>query len=398
MVLSVYVGHRLDGFATTYSIALLAGSTMLNSVNGSNSNIPLGEFAQVTLTYTTGSTVIPGDLSIWLTSTASQTDFDNVTLTSGTAIYYYVEDLLGTSRVMTTSSGVVCYDADFYPFGGERSYTDTCPQNYKFQGKERDTETGNDDFGARYYSNRFGRWLSADWSAVPAPVPYANLTNPQTLNLYAMVADDPESFADLDGHFASYTQAPGNWSIDSMIGGSDPSLVTEDQERQLLSEEFGLSAEHISLNVTANVTEPQVHLPQSDQRPPANSRTDVVLRGRDYIPTPQRGTSFIWQMDWYVDICSSSSCNLSDKYKGTTVTLVESQNGGPWKPTGDPTKGGAHDQITPEPKTFNQHWFVDGKQVQLVVGRDSKGNLIKTWEVHVAIEKSGDRPVYSPVP
>ena len=50
----------------------------------------------------------------------------------------------------------------------------------KFEGKERDTETGNDDFGARYYSNRFGRWLSADWSNVPVPVPYANLTNPQT--------------------------------------------------------------------------------------------------------------------------------------------------------------------------------------------------------------------------
>ncbi|HKV03493.1 MAG TPA: hypothetical protein VJO53_00140 [Candidatus Acidoferrales bacterium] len=45
-----------------------------------------------------------------------------------------------------------------------------------------------------------GRWLSADWSAVPAPVPYANLTNPQTLNLYAMVSDNPETFADLDGH------------------------------------------------------------------------------------------------------------------------------------------------------------------------------------------------------
>jgi len=70
----------------------------------------------------------------------------------------------------------------------------------KFEGKERDTETGNDDFGARYYSNRFGRWLSADWSSVPVPVPYANLSNPQTLNLYAMVSDDPESSADLDGH------------------------------------------------------------------------------------------------------------------------------------------------------------------------------------------------------
>ena len=126
---------------------------------------------------------------------------------------YYVEDLLGTSRVLTTNAGVVCYDADFYPFGVERApYTNTCSQNnYKFEGKERDTETLNDDFGARYYSNRFGRWLSADWSAIPAPIPYANLTNPQTLNLYVMVSDDPESFADLDGHTgAGYASNP-NW-------------------------------------------------------------------------------------------------------------------------------------------------------------------------------------------
>ena len=51
------MGHRLDGYATSYSISLLAGSTVLNTVNGSNSSIPLGQFARVTLTYTTGSTV-----------------------------------------------------------------------------------------------------------------------------------------------------------------------------------------------------------------------------------------------------------------------------------------------------------------------------------------------------
>jgi len=123
---------------------------------------------------------------------------------------YYVEDFLGSSRVVTNSTGVVCYDADFTPFGGDRPYTDNCPaqNNYKFEGKERDTETGNDDFVARYYSWRFGRWLSADWSAVPVAVPYANLTNPQTLNLYAMVADDPESFADLDGHAPQAQPSP----------------------------------------------------------------------------------------------------------------------------------------------------------------------------------------------
>ncbi len=120
---------------------------------------------------------------------------------STNAIYYYAQDMLGTSRQIYTSVGAVCYDADFYPFGGERAYTNTCAPNYKFEGKERDTETNNDDFGARYYSSPFGRWTSPDWSSVPMPVPYANLTNPQTLNLYAMVRDNPETFADLDGHF-----------------------------------------------------------------------------------------------------------------------------------------------------------------------------------------------------
>jgi RHS repeat-associated protein len=116
-------------------------------------------------------------------------------------IFYYADDMLGSSRtILQNGQPSVCYDADFYPFGGERDVVNTCSQNYKFEGNERDTETNNDDFGARYYSSRFGRWLSADWSSVPAPVPYANLTNPQTLNLYAMVSDDPESFADLDGH------------------------------------------------------------------------------------------------------------------------------------------------------------------------------------------------------
>jgi RHS repeat-associated protein len=121
-------------------------------------------------------------------------------VSSGT-IDYYEEDMLGSSRTIVQAGQTsVCFDADFLPFGYEKDVTTTCSQNYKFEGKERDTETSNDDFGARYYTFRLGRWLSADWSSVPAPVPYANLSNPQTLNLYAMVSDNPESFADLDGH------------------------------------------------------------------------------------------------------------------------------------------------------------------------------------------------------
>jgi RHS repeat-associated protein len=67
-------------------------------------------------------------------------------------------------------------------------------------GKERDAETGLDYFGARYMSSAQGRFTSPDWSATPQAVPYADLTDPQTLNLYAYVRNNPLSRRDLDGH------------------------------------------------------------------------------------------------------------------------------------------------------------------------------------------------------
>ena len=41
-------------------------------------------------------------------------------------VYYYYADLLRSSRAITTAVGVLCYDADFYPFGGELAFTNTC--------------------------------------------------------------------------------------------------------------------------------------------------------------------------------------------------------------------------------------------------------------------------------
>jgi RHS repeat-associated protein len=67
-------------------------------------------------------------------------------------------------------------------------------------GKERDTESGNDYFGARYYNSATGRFLSPDWSAKEEPVPYAKLDNPQSLNLYSYVLNNPLSHVDPDGH------------------------------------------------------------------------------------------------------------------------------------------------------------------------------------------------------
>ena len=51
-----------------------------------------------------------------------------------------------------------------------------------------------------------GRFMSPDWSAKPEAVPYSSLGNPQSLNLYAYVNNNPLSKTDPDGHLMSLQQ------------------------------------------------------------------------------------------------------------------------------------------------------------------------------------------------
>ena len=104
-------------------------------------------------------------------------------------VYYYFGDHLGTARLITNASGTVCYDADFTPFGYEMAYTTTCAQNYKFAGMERDGETGNDHTWFRNYEQNLGRWMSPDLLG-------GDVTNPQSLNRYAYVLNNPTTLTD----------------------------------------------------------------------------------------------------------------------------------------------------------------------------------------------------------
>jgi RHS repeat-associated protein len=74
-----------------------------------------------------------------------------------------------------------------------------------FTGKERDSESGLDYFGARYYASNMGRFMSPDWAAKPEPVPYSKLDDPQSLNLYTYGLNNPLSYVDDDGHFSRDT-------------------------------------------------------------------------------------------------------------------------------------------------------------------------------------------------
>jgi RHS repeat-associated protein len=91
-----------------------------------------------------------------------------------------------------TRGSVYAYDAVAYMY--------VCsPQQalfaYKFTGKERDSESGLDNFGARYDSSSLGRFMSPD----PVMVSWRRMVNPQVWNAYSYAGNNPLRYVDPTG-------------------------------------------------------------------------------------------------------------------------------------------------------------------------------------------------------
>ncbi|HKS82506.1 MAG TPA: RHS repeat-associated core domain-containing protein, partial [Candidatus Acidoferrales bacterium] len=145
----------------------------------------------------TGETIAESDLTGSTTNSAYVEyiffDGERIASRNGSsgAVNYYYTDQLGSIVTITDGNGTPCYEATFTPYGQEMptSLSWTCSTNYKFTGYERDSETGLDYAFARYYSPRLGRFMSADPLA-------GDVTNPQSLNRYAYVENNPETYID----------------------------------------------------------------------------------------------------------------------------------------------------------------------------------------------------------
>jgi len=108
-------------------------------------------------------------------------------------LHFYFDDALGTRRAQTDYAGVLEKTCVSLPYGD----AETCPPSpteHLFTGKERDAESGNDYFGARYYASSMGRWMSPD-----RPFADQHLDNPQSWNLYAYAENNPLYFVDPNG-------------------------------------------------------------------------------------------------------------------------------------------------------------------------------------------------------
>ena len=117
-------------------------------------------------------------------------------------VEYYHLDGIGNVRAVTNQAGQVTERHDYLPFG-EECTVGVCAGNpqvgagqaKKFTGKERDTETSLDYFGARYYGNTLGRFTSVD----PVLNVKATLPDPQRWNVYSYVSNRPLLLVDPDG-------------------------------------------------------------------------------------------------------------------------------------------------------------------------------------------------------
>ena len=150
-------------------------------------------------------------------------------------VYYLHADHLGSTSLTTCGStncngipnGNVVAQQRYLPYGAERWHSGTLPTDYRFTGQREEATLGSlYDYGARFYSPYLNRWLQPD-SIVPQP------GNPQSLNRYAYVRNNPLRYTDPTGHRecedADCLQIPSehpstrkdlvNWYKDRFSGG-----------------------------------------------------------------------------------------------------------------------------------------------------------------------------------
>ena len=133
--------------------------------------------------------------------------------------YFVHTDWLGNERRRTKVDRTQYSSWTSLPFGEGSSTPDPSPLHST--GKERDSETGLDYFGARHYASTMGRFMTPDLDDLsddPGPAPYADFRDPQTLNLYSYVRNNPLNRIDPDGHKlvctnSSSSNAKGNITV-----------------------------------------------------------------------------------------------------------------------------------------------------------------------------------------
>jgi len=145
--------------------------------------------------------------------------------TPTSTILAFFDDHLGSTRkleeISSTGSVTLGYDADYYPFGRAHSFLDSYDPGFKFTGKERDSESNLDNFGARYFGSSMGRFMSPDPDNAGA-----DPTGPQSWNMYSYVSNNPLNAVDPTGLDCVYLNSAGD-AVDHVLTGGNPDCTSD---------------------------------------------------------------------------------------------------------------------------------------------------------------------------
>lgn len=133
------------------------------------------------------------------------------------AVSYLFGDHLGSTSVTANASGTRTAELWYKPWGESRGTPfGATPTTYCFTGQREDASVGLYFYGARYYDSTLGRFIQAD-TLVPSP------GNPQSLNRYAYVLNNPLKYVDSTGHIAILPIMVGGFA-GGVIGGATYAL------------------------------------------------------------------------------------------------------------------------------------------------------------------------------
>ena len=107
-----------------------------------------------------------------------------------------------SATVIATSSGSKIAELRYHPWGGTRFSSGTTPTARRYTGQIEDAAIGLYFYNARYYDPALGRFIQAD-TIIPDPA------NPQSLNRYAYVLNNPLRYTDPSGHAYCPPEANG---------------------------------------------------------------------------------------------------------------------------------------------------------------------------------------------
>ncbi|MCX6047961.1 MAG: FG-GAP-like repeat-containing protein [Chloroflexi bacterium] len=106
-----------------------------------------------------------------------------------TKTLFYHGDHLGSATVLVDPTGQVVERQTYQPFGESRAPSSAQVADYSYTGNELDEGIGLYYYGARYYDPSVGRFISVD--PLYFEQPEKDLADPQALNLYSYVRNNP---------------------------------------------------------------------------------------------------------------------------------------------------------------------------------------------------------------